>query len=223
MKVENTCLLKAPVMIMSGLPPLVQIDLQHGLEVRLGEGALRAVGAGAGAVGRRRIGGAAGRALRGVRLDPGEHRGGRAGGRVVAGVLGLVGADQDRLHVALELEALEHLLVGHLVVAAGVLDRLLRAGDAGDLRADLADVAEPHGRVVASVDGVVAFELRVGVVGRRERLGLPFVIDGGRLLVLDAAHERGVGRIDAIDHVARGLRGCRSPRRSRRYWSEVPL
>ena len=183
-KVENTCLLNAPVKIMSGLPPLVQIDCSTVLSSRLGESALRAVGAGAGAVGRGRVGGAAGRALRRVGLDPGEHRGGLAGGRVVAGVLRLVGAAENRLHVALELETLEHLLIGELVVAAGVIDGALGAGDAGDLVADLADVAEPHGRGDGVGRGVVAFELRVGVVGRGERLRLPFVIDGGRLLAL---------------------------------------
>src|SRR5262245_25885827 len=47
-----------------------------------------------------------------------------------AGDLDDVDADQERLHVALELEALEHLLVGEFVVAAGMLDRLLGAGDA---------------------------------------------------------------------------------------------
>src|SRR5258708_7833104 len=104
-KVENTCLLKAPTMITSGRPPL---------------GPLGAVGAGAGAVRGRRIGAA--RALRRVGLGPGEHRCGLARGGVVAGRLGLVGAAEDGLHVALELEAFQHLLIGELVIAAGVID-----------------------------------------------------------------------------------------------------
>ena len=104
---------------------------------------------------------------------------------VVAGDLGLVGADEDRLHVALELEALEHLLVGELVVAAGVLDRALGAGHARHLVRDLAEIAEPDRRGGRVGGGVVAFEHRVGGVDGGERLRLPFVIDGGRLFPLE--------------------------------------
>src|SRR5262249_29451357 len=71
-----------------GLAARVPHRLQHGLEVGLGEQALSAVGAGAGAVRRRRIG--AGGALRRVALDPRQHRGGLARSGVVAGHLGLV-------------------------------------------------------------------------------------------------------------------------------------
>src|SRR5262249_238681 len=190
--------------------------LQHGLQVRLGEGALRAVGAGAGAVCGRRIG--AGRAFRRVALDPGQHRGGLARGGVVAGHIGLVGADEDRLHVALELEALEHFLGGELVVAAGVLHRPLRAGDARHLVGDLADVAEPHRRRGGGGGGVVALELGVGGVGGGERLRLPFVIDGGRLLALDAGHERRGGRGAAGEHVRKSCAVSCRPRWGGRGW-----
>ena len=188
-------------MITSGLPPLVQMLWQHGFEPRLGEGDLRAVGAGARAVGRRRVRSASSRALRRVRLDPREHGSGLARSGVVAGRLGLVGAGKNGFHVALELEALEHLLVGELVVAAGMIDRALSAGDAGNLGGDLVDVAKAHRRRGGVGVRVVAFELRVGVVGGREGLGLPFVIHGGRLLTLDARHERRIGRVDTIDHI----------------------
>jgi hypothetical protein len=82
-----------------------------------------------------------------------------------------------------------------------VLDRPLGAGDARRLARDLADVAEPHRRGGGIGDGIIAFELGVAGVDRGQRLGLPFVIDGGSFLLLDAAHERRLGRIDAIDHV----------------------
>src|SRR5262245_49446019 len=183
-----------------GLAARVPDRLQHALELVLLERALAAVGAGAGAVRRRRV--HARGALRRVGLDPGQHRGELARGRAFrARGLGLVGADQDRLHVALELEALEHFLVLELVVAAGVLDRTLGAGHADDLVRDLAEVAEPDGGRDRDGDSVVTFELGVSGIDRGERLCLPFVIDGGRLLALARGHERGVGGIDAVDDV----------------------
>ncbi len=165
--------------MVSGLPPLFQTDWRTLLRFASAAGAFRR-----------------------VRLGPGEHRGGHARDRGGARILGLVGADQDRLHVALELQALEHLLIRHLVVAAGMLDRLLGAGNLRHLARDLADVAEPHGRRRGIGRGVVAFELGVGGVCRRERLGLPFMIHRRGLGLVDGGHERGIGRIDAIDHVA---------------------
>jgi hypothetical protein len=186
-------------MIMSGLPPAFQIDCSTLL--RFASVNARWVPSVRVPVPSAAEGSEPVAPFRRIALDPGQHRSGLARGGVVAGHLGLVGADQDRLHVALELEALEHLLVGELVVAAGVLDRPLRAGDARHLVGDLADIAEPHRRRGGGGGGVVAFELGVGGVGGGERLRLPFVIDGGRLLALDAGHERRVGRIDAIDHV----------------------
>ena len=87
-----------------------------------------------------------------------------------------------------------------------MLDRLLRAGDLRHLAGDLADVAEPNRRRGRVGDRVVAFELLVRAGGGGERLGLPFVVDGDRLGLLDAGHERRVGRIDAVDHVLRSSR-----------------
>jgi hypothetical protein len=83
----------------------------------------------------------------------------------------------------------------------GVLDRALGAGDAHHLVRDLAEVAEPDGGRDGDGDGVVALELGIGGIDRGERLRLPFVIDGGRLLALARGHERGVGGIDAVDDV----------------------
>ena len=125
-------MLKAPVMIVSGLPPLVQIEdstLFSRASVNASWLPSVRVPVPSAARDRRRAGGALG----GVGLDPGQDRGGLARRRVVAGNLGLVGADKDGLHIALELEALEHLLIGELVVAAGVFDRLLGAGDRATL------------------------------------------------------------------------------------------
>jgi hypothetical protein len=69
----------------------------------------------------------------------------------------------------------------------------------------LTDVAEPHrggGRVR---DRIIAFKLRIPGIDGGERLRLPFVIDGTRLLLLDAAHERRLGRIDPVDDVGQIL------------------
>ena len=136
-----------------GLAAAVPDFLQHGFQLRLGEGALGAIGAGAGAIRRRRIGRAAGAALVGIGLDPGQDRCRLAGvRRSIAGGLGLVGADEDQFHVALELEALERLLVFEFVVAAGVLDRALRAGHARHL------VRIWH-RLPSRTDGVAASDV----------------------------------------------------------------
>ena len=157
MKVENICLLKPPVMIVSGLPPLSPDRVQDGLQRLFGEDALRAVGSRAGAVGRRGIAGEPAVPLTVLDLI---HDRIEAVWRAVGGVarhLGLVDADENGLHVALELEALEHRLVGELVVAAGVLDRLLGAGNARDLIGDWQMLSS---RTVDVVEcrGVVAFE-----------------------------------------------------------------
>ena len=152
------------------------------------------------------IGGAAGGALVGVGLDPGQDRSGlaRVGGPVARG-LGLVGADEDRLHVALELETLERLLVFELVVTAGMLDRALGAGHARHLVRDLAQIAEPDGRGGRVCRGVVAFDHRIGGVDGGKRLRLPFVIDRGRLFPLERGHAGRIGRVDTVDDVGQIL------------------
>ena len=55
--------------------------------------------------------------------------------------------------------------------------------------------------VVAVVVGSSPSSCALAEEAGGERLGLPFVVHGGRLFLLDAAHERRVGRIDAIDHI----------------------
>jgi len=83
-----------------------------------------------------------------------------------------------------------------------MVDRLLGAGHARHLVGDLADIAEPHRRRGGVGGGIVAFKLCVGAGSRRQRLGLPFVVDGGSLFLVCAGHERRIGRVDAIDHIA---------------------
>jgi hypothetical protein len=103
----------------------------------------------------------------------------------------------------IEFETLEHFLIGHFVVAAGVLNGLLSAGDARHLVRNLADVAETDGRGGGVGDGIVTFQHRVRGIDGGKGLGLPFVIDGSGLDLLDARDERSVGRIDAVDFIGK--------------------
>jgi hypothetical protein len=84
------------------------------------------------------------------------------------------------------------------VTAAGALG----AAHAGDLVRDLADAAEP-GRRGGSVLRVVALEQGVAGVDEGERLRLPFMIRGGRLLPLGLAHRGRIGGVDAVDHIGK--------------------
>jgi hypothetical protein len=165
-KVENTCLLKAPVMILFGLPPFVQMPPSTFLR-RFSVNGIRLVASVRVPVPSAAAGSAPAVPDEAEFLsvlvlihEMTDAEGAGNGGRT--GVLGLVGADQVEFHVALEFQALEHFLVGKLVVAAGVVDRLRGAGNLRDLVGNLADVAETHGRGRRTGLRVVAFKLRVG-------------------------------------------------------------
>jgi hypothetical protein len=82
------------------------------------------------------------------------------------------------------------------VTAAGALG----AAHAGDLVRDLADAAEP-GRRGGSILRVVALEQGVAGVDEGERLRLPFMIRGGRLLPTRSS--RAYRRVDAVDHIGK--------------------
>jgi hypothetical protein len=88
------------------------------------------------------------------------------------------------------------------ICSGSVLDSLLRARDLRHLVGNLAEIAESDRGRGDVRGGIVAFELRVGAVRRRERLRLPFMIDGRRLLFFGGAHERSIDGVDAIDHIA---------------------
>jgi len=85
---------------------------------------------------------------------------------------------------------------------AGVVDSLLGARHLRHLVGNLAEIAEAYCSRQRVGAGVVAFELSVRGGRLRQRLRLPFMVHRGRLFLFGAAHERGIGRVDAIDHIA---------------------